>query len=192
MTCAADDQRAVGLLGGRAAYRRIGTQLQQLAMRRDRIELQFAAAVRCRHARPFGEQLDHAARKTVERKRIGQEADAPAAAYTRQRQLLRQRTGDRVLGNEAERQQVAVGAARHLHFDLRQQYRRLDAGHVGDLRDPRTLEHLVLAGEPAALGQVRRQHLAFEHAARMGSASSSSSELRTTSVCIRAASAAPA
>jgi len=90
----------------------------------------------------------------------GPSISAPAAAC--ERELRRQGRGLLVLPAHRQRQKPAAGLAARRHLELAENELALDAGQAGQIGEARGLQLLVLGTEPAALGEIRRQRLAFE------------------------------
>ncbi|MNS80326.1 hypothetical protein D3C72_1140030 [compost metagenome] len=95
--------------------------------------------------------------KGVQAEGIGDQADLASAPYPRQRQLLRQRRTDLILGDKAERQLIATALATAGDIDLTEQHRMLRIAEAHAVGQIDLLDGGVLTGEPATILQPAGQ-----------------------------------
>ena len=105
-----------------------------------------------------------AAREVGQREGVGQQADAGTAPHARQRKL-RGSAGvgrsSQAMPSGSSQRAVPDGVSVSISTSA-----ILGLGYAVQQRDPDGVRALVLLREPAALGEIGRQNLAFEHRAR--------------------------
>ena len=98
--------------------------------------------------------------------RIGKKPDAAAVAHAGERKPVRQRRARLVIPDHRQREEPARCAALGVRLDLAKQNLALAAEKAREIEHVRGFDRLVLGGEPAPLGEVKRQRLAFERRGR--------------------------
>ncbi|MNZ63777.1 hypothetical protein D3C78_819310 [compost metagenome] len=150
----ADHHRAVGLFRRQVAHRRLRVEAEFF---------QFGGGLEANVAIAAGQYgaslnpLQYGMHEGLQAEGIGDQADLASAPYPRQRQLLRQRRTDLILGDKAERQLIATALATAGDIDLTEQHRMLRIAEAHAVGQIDLLDGGVLAGEPATILQPAGQ-----------------------------------
>ena len=157
----ADGQRTVGLLGREPVHLGVGASVRAVRAR-PRSAGNATRRRRFSNCRAGGQRGDEAVGECRQRKSVGQQADAPAAAA--RAPAPAGWAAPPTARPPKARQAAAASSCRRLclHFDLAEQNFAVAVADIGEASDPRRLDFLILQAEPAALGDVLRQYLAFD------------------------------
>ncbi len=160
----ADDQRAIGLFDTQVLDLDVRIQREVLGLIID-LEAQFTR--RQGELGPLVEGVEHAMHEAGQGEGIGHQANAAHVPDAGDGQLGRQRAAVLVLfGEEAQRQRITLLALGVRHHHFAEHHRQLGGIDLGGVVQTHAGDGLVLGTEPAALGQIDRQHL-FEDATRL-------------------------